>query len=60
VRYTRDELTRQGFSVELTEIQKHDHWYYDLAPKINRSAWEFLKKTELPADPRYEQYRFGK
>jgi len=58
VRHTRDELTRQGFSVELTEIPRHDHWYYDLAPKINRSAWEFLKKTELAEDPRYERYRF--
>lgn len=60
VRDTRDELGKQGFSVELTEIPRHDHWYYDLAPKINRTAWEFLKKTELARDPRYEQYRFGK
>jgi len=60
VRDTRDELAKQGFSVELTEIPRHDHWYYDLAPKINRSAWEFLKKSELAGDPRYEQYRFGK
>jgi dienelactone hydrolase len=60
VRDTRDELGKHGFSVELTEIPRHDHWYYDLAPKINRSAWEFLKKTELAEDPRYEQYRFDK
>jgi|ERR1044072_4179168 poly(3-hydroxybutyrate) depolymerase len=60
VRATRDELKKRGFSVELTEIAKHDHWYYDMAPKINQSAWDFLKKEELSADPRYEQYRFDK
>ncbi len=58
VRATRDELEKQGFSVELTEIPNHDHWYYDLAPRINRSAWEFLKKYELAEDQRYEQYTF--
>ncbi|MBA3805157.1 MAG: dienelactone hydrolase family protein [Acidobacteria bacterium] len=58
VRATRDELNRQGFAVELTEIPNHDHWYYDLAPKINRSAWEFLQKHELGADQKYEQYDF--
>jgi poly(3-hydroxybutyrate) depolymerase len=60
VRATRDELKKRGFPVELTEIAKHDHWYYDLAPKINQSAWDFLKNHELSADPRYEQYRFDK
>jgi poly(3-hydroxybutyrate) depolymerase len=60
VRATRDELVKHGLTVQLTEIPNHDHWYYDLAPKINRSAWEFLKKHELSADPRYEQYKFQK
>lgn len=58
VRATRDELQKQGFSVELTEIPNHDHWYYDLAPKINRSAWDFLKKYELAEDQQYEHYNF--
>ena len=58
VRATRDELEKQGFSVELSEIPNHDHWYYDLAPKINRSAWDFLKKYELAEDQKYEQYTF--
>lgn len=60
VRQTRDDLKRQGFAVELTEISGHDHWYYDLAPKINQSAWEFLKKHQLDEDPQYEEYNFKK
>ena len=60
VRPTRDELNKRGFSAELTELPNHDHWYYDLAPKINSSAWELLKKHELAEDQRYEQYDFKK
>jgi predicted esterase/Flp pilus assembly protein TadD len=58
VRATRDALVAKGFPVQLTEIPNHDHWYYDLAPKINLAAWEFLKKQELAAEPRYDAYRF--
>jgi poly(3-hydroxybutyrate) depolymerase len=60
VRGTRDDLNRQGFAVELTEMPGHDHWYYDLAPKINQNAWEFLKKHQLNEDPQYEQYNWNK
>ncbi|MDQ2856470.1 MAG: dienelactone hydrolase family protein [Acidobacteriota bacterium] len=60
VRGTRDRLNAKGFSVELTEIKGHDHWYYDLAPKINRAAWDFLKAHSLEKDPRYEQFEFSK
>ena len=59
VRATRDELNAKGFSVELTELPGHDHWYYDLAPKINRTAWEFLKKYELESDPIYRKFNFN-
>jgi tetratricopeptide (TPR) repeat protein len=58
VRATRDRMNAGGFSVQLIEIAGHDHWYYDLAPKINQTAWEFLKAFELPAEPRYEEYKF--
>jgi poly(3-hydroxybutyrate) depolymerase len=58
VRATRDELVKHELTVQFTEIPGHDHWYYDLAPKINRDAWDFLKKQELSADPRYERYEF--
>lgn len=61
VRATRDALNARGFNkVELTEIEGHTHWYYDRAPQINRSAWEFLKAHELPAEPKYEQYQFNR
>jgi predicted esterase len=56
VKATRDALQAQGFPVEVTEMPGHDHWYYDLAPKINQSAWEFLKKYELTRNQRYTEY----
>lgn len=59
VRATRDAMNSRGFSVQLTEMPGHDHWYYDLAPKINKEAWEFLKKYELTEDPQYTQYHFN-
>ncbi len=59
VRATRDLLSEKGFAVELTEIPKHDHWYYELAPKINLAAWEFLKTRELDTDPVYRKFQFN-
>lgn len=56
VRATRDALKERGFSPELTEIKGHTHWYYDRAPEINRSAWDFLKKYELAGEPKFEPY----
>lgn len=58
VRATRDEMNSRGFAVQLTEIAGHTHWYYDAASKINKEAWEFLKKFELSEDPRYVQYNY--
>ena len=37
-------------------MKGHDHWYYDLAPKINAEAWDFLKQQKLTEEPRYIQY----
>jgi len=59
VRATRDFLNENGFDVQLTEIPKHDHWYYDMAPKINLAAWEFLKKYQLDQDPVYRKFNFN-
>jgi len=59
VRGTQEDLNKQGFAVELTVMPGHDHWYYDLAPKINANAWEFLRKQQLNEDPRYEHYRWN-
>lgn len=58
VRATRDDLNKEGFAVELTEIPGHDHNYYDLSAKINQQVWNFLKTKSLTADPLYEQYRW--
>lgn len=60
VRATRDALNARGFKSELTEIKGHTHWYYDRAPEINRSAWDFLKVHELSGEPKYEQHRFNR
>lgn len=58
VRATRDMLVKSGFSVDLVEMKGHDHWYYDLAPKINATAWAFLKDKKLAEDPRYTRHSF--
>ena len=55
-RATRDALIAKGFPAQVTEMPGHDHWYYDLAPKINEAAWEFLKQYELPTEPRYAEF----
>jgi len=59
VRETQQALKGAGFTVELTEIPNHDHWYYDQAPKFNQTAWEFLKKVVLDAEPRYQKYNWN-
>lgn len=59
VRETRELLNSKGFSVEVTELPNHDHWYYDLAPKINHTAWDFLKSHQLEADPVYRKFNFN-
>ena len=59
VRATRDALTKGGFTVELKEIAGHDHWYYDQAAKFNQTAWDFLKKVELDAEPQFQKYKWN-
>ena len=59
VRATGDALKQKGFTVDLIEIAGHDHWYYDQASKFNQTAWQFLKKYELDADPQYQKYRWN-
>jgi predicted esterase len=56
VRATEAALIERGFTVEIKVMKGHDHWYYDLAPQINRDAWKFLKRHELNGDPKYEAY----
>lgn len=56
VRETESALKGRGFDIEVTVIKGHDHWYYDLAPGINRDAWGFLKRHALAQDPKYSAY----
>jgi poly(3-hydroxybutyrate) depolymerase len=56
VRATRDALMADGFQVEVTEITGHDHWYYDVAPKINEAAWQFLQQHQLSGAPRFAEF----
>lgn len=58
VRATRDMLNSNDFNAQLIEMPGHDHWYYDLAPKINAAAWTFLKEQKLADEPRYQKYSF--
>lgn len=58
VRATRDMLNSNGFNAQLIEMPGHDHWYYDLAPKINTTAWAFLKAQKLADEPRYVKHTF--
>ena len=59
VRATRDALKAGGIPIDLIEIENHDHWYYDKASKFNQTAWDFLKKHELDADPQYQKYKWN-
>ena len=56
VKATEAALKERGFAIEVKVMNGHDHWYYNLAPQINRDAWDFLKRHELNEDPRYETY----
>jgi poly(3-hydroxybutyrate) depolymerase len=60
VRATRDALKAADMPIDLIEIKNHDHWYYDKASKFNQTAWEFLKQHELPADPYFQKYDWGR
>ncbi|HKR60313.1 MAG TPA: alpha/beta fold hydrolase [Pyrinomonadaceae bacterium] len=56
VRQTEELLKSNQFPVQITVMKGHDHWYYDLAPEINRNAWAFLKQHSLNAEPKFTEY----
>jgi predicted esterase len=56
VKKTEELLKSNQFSVQVTVMKGHDHWYYDLAPDINRNAWAFLKQHSLNAEPKFTEY----
>jgi predicted esterase len=55
VKKTEGLLKSNQFPIQVTIMKGHDHWYYDLAPDINRNAWAFLKQYSLSAEPRFAQ-----
>lgn len=58
VRLTRDALVAAGFTVDYNEMAGHTHDYYGKSGEINVKAWEFLKKQDLKAEPKYEKINF--
>jgi len=56
VKKTEELLKANQFPVQVTIMKGHDHWYYDLAPDINRNARAFLKQHSLDAEPKFTQY----
>jgi poly(3-hydroxybutyrate) depolymerase len=60
VRETHKALNTRGFDAQLKEIKGHTHNYYDRSAEINKSVWSFLNAHQLPAEPKYERYQFGK
>jgi poly(3-hydroxybutyrate) depolymerase len=56
VKKTEELLKSNQFPVQVTVMKGHDHWYYDLAPDINRNAWAFLRQHSLNGEPKFTQY----
>ena len=56
VNATQSALKKRQFPIEVTIMKGHDHWYYDLAPEINKNAWDFLKQNALPGERSYAEY----
>ena len=48
---TEAALRNAGFPVTLTIINGHDHSYTDVAPSVNRAAWEFFEPLGLSSRP---------
>lgn len=59
VRRTEAALKASGFSVVVSIMKNHDHWYYDKAPEINRDAWQFLQQNVLTSERRHVRRIFN-
>jgi poly(3-hydroxybutyrate) depolymerase len=57
VRETKAALVAAGHAVTLTVMPGEHHEYSDVAKQVNRDAWAFLGAFELPAEPRFREYR---
>ncbi len=57
VQETRAALAAAGLPITLTVLPGENHEYADVAKRVNRDAWKFLSAVELPADPRFRDYK---
>ena len=48
VRETKRLFDANGYNVQLSVLAGHDHNYYAISDEINRKAWNFIEKTEMP------------
>jgi hypothetical protein len=53
VKRTQKALNDRGFTVHVSILRNHTHWYYDLASEINRDSWQFLKQHSLDQERRH-------
>jgi predicted esterase len=53
VKRTQKALDDRGFSVNVSILSNHTHWYYELAAQINRDSWQFLKQHTLDQERRH-------
>ncbi len=53
VNETASAFKARGIDVRVDVIANHDHNYYGMSAKVNKTAWEFLKPHALDADPNY-------
>lgn len=53
---TKEALERRALQPEVNILKNHDHNYYNIAPKLNKSVWDFLQAQVLPATPKYQSY----
>lgn len=58
LRETREMLTSRGFSVELTEIEGHNHDYGARSAEINKMIWTFFRKHRLESEPIHQLYNW--
>ncbi len=56
IKETKEALEKRGIKPEVTILKNHDHNYYNLAPKLNKFVWDFLKPQLLLDAPLYKLY----
>ncbi|MCU1285622.1 MAG: poly(3-hydroxybutyrate) depolymerase [Acidobacteriales bacterium] len=55
IKETKAMFQEKGFTMDVVVIPNHDHNYYVVSSKVNKEAWEFLKKNELK-EPVFQEF----